>query len=70
MNPDAERRFVEDDVCKLQRKDTPHHFKGKRIVNTDEDKEKLQQILSSIENRKSNEIDDIDGVANVGRVSS
>ena len=42
-----------DDICKLQRKDTPHHFKGKRIVDTEEDKERLHEILSSIEKRKS-----------------
>lgn len=68
----AENQF-NDDVCRLQRKDTPHHFKGKRIVNDDSDKERLQEILSSIENRKSSEADDdedaVDGVVEMEKVS-
>lgn len=40
----------DDDVCRLQRKDTPHHLKGKRIVMDDDSK--LQDILLSIR-RKS-----------------
>jgi len=45
-------RFSDDDVCRLHRKDTPHFLKGKRITETTDDN-KLKDILSKIEERKS-----------------
>lgn len=57
INEDAVLDRAEDEECKLQRKDTPHHLKGKRIVNSEEDKIKLQEILLNIEKRKSDELD-------------
>lgn len=42
-----------DDSYKWERKDTPHHLKGKRI--TSEDPDALQDILSKLSKKKSEE---------------
>ena len=44
----------DDDVCRLQRKDTPHHLKGKRIVKDDDDTH-LQNILQTIRQKSVEE---------------
>lgn len=44
-----------DDVCRLQRKDTPHHLKGKRIVKDDDTR--LQDILLSMKQKSEDKED-------------
>ena len=46
--------FNEDDVCRLQRKDTPHHLKGKRIAKDDDDSQ-LQNILQTLRQKSLDE---------------
>jgi len=46
--------FNDDDVCRLQRKDTPHHLKGKRIVKDDDDSQ-LQNILQTLRQKSLDE---------------
>ena len=41
-------------MCRLQRKDTPHHLKGKRIAKSDDDSQ-LQNILQTIRQRSVEE---------------
>lgn len=48
--------FDGDDICRLQRKDTPHHLKGKRIVKDDESR--LQDILLSMKQKSEDHEND------------
>ncbi|XP_066930968.1 protein scribble homolog isoform X3 [Clytia hemisphaerica] len=54
--PERDTRFdvEDDDVCRLTRKDTPHHLKGKRIGKNDDDSQ-LQNILQTIRQRSVEE---------------
>lgn len=53
--PERDANFdYDDDVCRLQRKDTPHHLKGKRIVKDDDDTH-LQNILQTIRQKSVEE---------------
>lgn len=61
VNEDGDER-KEDDVCRLQRRDTPHHFKGKRIVDSEEGEARVLEILSSIEKHNSTEVVDDDNI--------
>ena len=40
----------------LRRRDTPHHKKGKRIVITDEAKDKVLQILAQTAKKEDEEV--------------
>ena len=58
MTFDLEEEQKENTEFRLQRKDTPHFTKGKRIVQSDE--EKAREILANLEVKDGSEDDESD----------